>query len=63
MITVYYKGVPVFTGRWQDAPEAVRAYCQHLEDAGNDVAAYFRMKPSPLALAMKGYGVTPLEQN
>lgn len=58
MITVTYKNIEIYTGPWQDAPEAVRAYCQHLVDAGNDVAAYFQIKPAPLALAMQGYGVT-----
>lgn len=61
MITVTYNGIPVFTGLWRDAPPAVRAYCQHLADAGNNIPDYFRVKPSPLALAMQGYGVEPLD--
>jgi hypothetical protein len=60
MIQVAFNGEHVYSGRWQDAPDAVRQYCQHLADANNDVGEYFRHRPA-LALAMKGYTVAPLD--
>lgn len=58
MIKVYLNAELIYTGEWQNAPEVIKTYCQHLVDAGNDVTEYFSYR-TPTVLAMKGYEVTP----
>lgn len=61
-IEVFKDDQPVYAGPWEQAPDEVAAYIRSAEahHGTDNLEAYLRTKGTPVALAMRGYGLRVL---